>query len=337
MTSPVRLAVLGCADIARRRMLPAFAAGRDITVAAVASRDPAKARALAHTYGCRALHGYDAALEDDEIEAVYVPLPAALHAHWVRAALLAGKHVLAEKPLTTSRAETAELVALARSRGLALVENVMFPHHSQHAVARRLVEDGAIGELRSFQAAFTVPRREPTDIRYRADLGGGALWDTGVYPVRAALLALGDGLRVAGAVALRGPKDEVDTGGTVLLHTPAGVGAQLTYGLDDAYRNVYAYAGSRGRLTVERAFTPPADHVPVLRLESGGEVTEVRLTAEDQVARAVAAFANAVRSRATAGEELLGQATLLEEIAARTAGAETTCPPRTSLRDSPHV
>lgn len=318
-------------------MLPAFAACRDITVAAVASRDHAKARAWAHTYDCHALHGYAAALEDDEIEAVYVPLPAALHAHWVRAALLAGKHVLAEKPLTTTRAETAELLDLARSRGLALVENVLFPHHSQHAAARALVEEGAIGELRSFQAVFTVPRRPPTDIRYREDLGGGALWDTGVYPVRAALLALGHELRVAGAVAVRGPKDEVDTGGTALLHTPAGVSAQLTYGLDDAYRNVYEYAGSQGRLTVERAFTPPADHVPVLRLESGGEVKEVRLTAEDQVAKAVESFAKAVRTRARAHEDLLTQATLLEEIAARAAGLETTCPPRTSLRDSPHV
>ena len=322
MTPPVRLAVLGCADIARRRMLPAFAACHSVTVVAVASRDHAKARTLARTYDCRALHGYAAALEDDEIEAVYVPLPAALHAHWVRAALLAGKHVLAEKPLTTTRAETVELLDLARSRGLALVENVLFPHHSQHAAARTLVEEGAIGELRSFQAVFTAPRRAPTDVRYRRDLGGGALWDIGVYPVRAALLALGHELRVAGAVAIRGPKDEVDTGGAALLHTPAGASAQLTYGLDDTYRNFYEYAGSRGRLTVERAFTPPADHVPVLSLESDGEVKEVRLTAENQVARAVTSFANAVRTRARAHEDLLRQATLLEEIAARAAGAD---------------
>ncbi|MTE21449.1 gfo/Idh/MocA family oxidoreductase [Streptomyces sp. TRM43335] len=318
---PLRLAVLGCADFARRRMLPAFAACDDIALSAVASRDHARARSLADAYGCRALHGYTAALEDDDVDAVYIPLPAGLHAHWVREALLAGKHVLAEKPLATTRAETADLLDLARTRGLALVENVLFPHHSQHARARELVEAGTIGEPRFFQAAFTVPRRPDTDIRYRADLGGGALWDVGVYPVRAALFALGEDLRVAGAVAVRDTEWDVDTGGAALLHTPSGVSAQLAFGLDDAYRSVYTYAGSRGRLTVEPAFTPPADHIPSLRLERGGEITEVRLAAEDQVARAVAAFVAAVRGGVAPDVAVLRQAALLEAIATRAAVA----------------
>ncbi|MFC8587311.1 Gfo/Idh/MocA family protein [Streptomyces sp. NPDC057217] len=337
MTPPVRIAVLGAADFARRRMLPAFAAREDVVLAAIASRDPDKARALAGAHRCRALHGYAAALEDDDVEAVYVPLPAALHARWVRAALLAGKHVLAEKPLATTAGETAELLDLARSRGLALVENVLFPHHSQHARARELVTSGAIGELRSFRAEFTVPRRAEDDIRYRADLGGGALSDTGVYPVRAALLALGDDLRVAGAVAVRDARLGVDTGGTALLHTPEGVSAQLAFGLDDAYRNTYAYAGTEGRLTVGRAFTPPADHAPVLRLERGGEVTEVRLAAEDQVARAVGAFAHAVRTGGMPDPDVLRQAVLLEDIAARAAVAAKPGPEENELKDFRHV
>ncbi|MFD3945997.1 Gfo/Idh/MocA family protein [Streptomyces sp. NPDC058579] len=313
------MAVLGCADFARRRMLPAFAACDGLALSAVASRDHAKARALADDYGCRALHGYTAALEDDDIEAVYIPLPAALHADWIRASLLAGKHVLAEKPLATTPDETAELLDLARSKGLALVENVLFPHHSQHTRARELVRSGAIGELRFFQAAFTVPRRPGDDIRYRADLGGGALWDVGVYPVRAALFALGEDLSVAGAVAVRDAERDVDTGGTALLHTPSGVSGQLAFGLDDAYRSVYTYTGTEGRLTVEPAFTPPADHVPVLRLERGGEVTEVPLAAEDQVARAVAAFVAVVRGGVEPDGIVLRQAALLDAIATETA------------------
>ncbi|MER7759872.1 Gfo/Idh/MocA family oxidoreductase [Streptomyces sp. NPDC097619] len=315
MRPPVRLAVLGTSDFARRRMLPAFAASEGVTLTAVASRDPARARASARTHGARALHGYAAALEDEEIEAVYLPLPAALRSRWVRAALLAGKHVLSEKPLATTPGEAAELLDLARSRGRALVENVLFPHHPQHARARALVRSGAIGELRSFRAEFAVPRRPEGDIRYRSDLGGGALWDVGVYPVRAALFALGEDLAVAGAVAVRDPDGEVDTGGTVLLRTPTGVSAHLSHGLDDAYRSAYTYAGTEGRLTVEPAFTPSADHVPLLRLERGSSVTEIPLTAEDQVARAVAAFATAVRTGTPPDPTALHQAALLEAIA----------------------
>ncbi|MBG0856959.1 Gfo/Idh/MocA family oxidoreductase [Streptomyces spinoverrucosus] len=314
---PVRIAVLGAADIARRRMLPAFAACPRTTVTAVASRDEAKARSVARAYGCRPLHGYAAALEDDETEAVYVALPAALHAEWTRAALLAGKHVLAEKPLALRGEETAELHELARSRGLALMENVLFVHHSQHEEARKLVRSGVIGRPHQFQAAFAVPRRPPSDIRYQAELGGGALWDTGVYPVRAALLMLGHELRVIGVVSGRGPGDEVDTAASALLSGPDGVAVHLAYGLDHGYRNFYEFWGSEGRLVVERAFTPNADHTPVLRIERGGEVEEVRLAPEDQVANAVLAFAAAVRGGAAPCADGLRQAELLDELAAR--------------------
>ncbi|MCF2436251.1 hypothetical protein LV779_25525 [Streptomyces thinghirensis] len=93
---------------------------------------------------------------------------------------------------------------------------------------------------------FAIPRLPDDDIRHRADLGGGALWDTGVYPVRAALHFLGDGLRVVGATLSSGPGRTVDTAGTALLAGPEGVGAQLTFGLDHAYRSTYEIWGSEG-------------------------------------------------------------------------------------------
>lgn len=327
---PLRIGVIGCADIARRRMLPAMAASPDAEVTAVASRDGERAREVAGAYGCRAVRGYAELLGLDEVQAVYVPLPAALHADWVEAALRAGKHVLAEKPLTTDPARTAALVSLARERGLALMENVMFVHHSQHAAVRAVIADGAIGEPRFFHASFAIPRRPDGDIRYRAALGGGALWDVGVYPVRAAMHLLGGdgpngGLDVAGAVLTRGPGREVATSGAALLRTADGVGAQLAFGLDHAYRSEYSVWGSLGRITVERAFTPPADHRPVLRLErSAGTVTgtsaggasgtrEIRLEPDDQVANTVTAFVAAVRVHDTPGESLR-QAELLDRI-----------------------
>ncbi|MEG3631672.1 Gfo/Idh/MocA family protein [Streptomyces poriticola] len=293
---PVRIGVIGCADIARRRMLPAMSAGPDVELVAVASRDEARARQTAAHFGCRPVHGYDALLARDDIDAVYVPLPAALHAPWAEAALRAGKHVLAEKPLTTDAARTRELLALADKNALVLMENVMFVHHPQHAKVRELLAQGAIGELRSFHAAFAVPRLPPHDIRLRADLAGGALWDTGVYPVRAALHFLGPGLRVTGATLVHGSGQDVDTAGSALLHTPDGVGAQLSFGLDHAYRSTYGLWGSEGRITVERAFTPPAGHLPQVRLERRTGAEHVPLPADDQVSRTVSAFAAAVRT-----------------------------------------
>ncbi|GAB2840557.1 Gfo/Idh/MocA family protein [Lentzea nigeriaca] len=313
MTAPVRIGVLGCSAFAQRRMIPAFLASADVTLAAVASRDKAKAEALAGELGCRAVHGYEALLADPEIDAVYTPLPAALHAEWVEASLLAGKHVLAEKPLTLNRNRTAALLELAGELGLALLENVMFVHHSQHAAVRKLVADGMIGELRSFRAEFAIPRQPDGDIRYNPQLGGGALWDTGVYPVRAALHLLEAELTVAGAT-LTGPGFDVDTRGAALLSTVDGVPAQLAFGLEHGYRNTYELSGTEGRITLERVFTPPADYEPTVLLERDSVPHRITLPADDQVANTVAAFAAAVRVGAAPHDNYLEQARLLEEI-----------------------
>ncbi|MER6528531.1 Gfo/Idh/MocA family oxidoreductase [Streptomyces sp. NPDC001508] len=309
------MGVIGCAGIAVRRMLPAFAACPDIEIAAVASRDPAKARQVAERFGCRAVHGYAELLEQDDIQAVYVPLPAALHARWTEAALRTGRPVLAEKPLTTDPRRTAELLELAAGRGLVLMENVMFVHHHRHEAVRRLVADGAIGELRAFHAAFTIPPLADTDIRYDPGLGGGALADVGVYPLRAALHFLGNRLDVVGARLTRGAKRRVETAGAALLSTPGTVTAQLTFGMEHAYRSSYELWGSEGSITVDRAFTPPADHVPVIGLRRGRTAEKIRLAPHDQVAATVAAFAAAVRTGAPPDDgATLRQAELLDEI-----------------------
>lgn len=319
--TPLRVGVLGCADIARRRMLPAFAACDDTVVTAVAGRDTARTSALAAEYGARSHGTYGDLLADAHVDAVYVPLPLALHDEWTDAALRAGKHVLAEKPVTPRADRTEALFALARERGLALRENVMFVHHRQHAAVRKLLADGAVGELRAFRAEFTVPRRPADDIRYEPALAGGALWDTGVYPLRAAMLFLSGELDVVGAALTSTPGFDVDTAGAALLRTPTGVTAHLTWGLDHAYRNTYELCGSRGRLTVDRVFTPPADHDPVAVLETPSGREEIPLGADDQVAGSVRAFASAARAPDPGPErDCLRQAALLAAVRRRAAG-----------------
>jgi predicted dehydrogenase len=309
--SPLRIGVLGCADIARRRMLPAFAACPATEVVAVASRDPRKARETAGPYGCRAVTGYEALLADAAVDAVYVPLPAALHARWTRAALEAGKHVLAEKPLALRPVPAAELFALAERRGLALMENVMFVHHPQHDAVRALAADGTLGELRTLHAEFTVPRRPADDIRYREDLGGGALWDTGVYPLRAALHLLGPDLTLlASHLSDPGGLGVPSAGTALLLHPPTSTTVTLAFGLDHAYRSAYTLTGTRSAVTLTHAFTPPPTHSPRLLPDS------IPLRPADQVALTVAAFARAAAERrVVAPRTTVRQAELLARIA----------------------
>jgi predicted dehydrogenase len=274
-------------------MLPAFAAVPQTRVTAIASRERDRAAELAAEYGCAAT-SYEDLLSRPDVDAVYIPTPAALHATWTERALRAGKHVLVEKPLTSDPAEAAELAELAAARSLVLMENIMFVHHGAHERVVELIRAGTVGELRHVRATFTIPRLPPRDIRMMPHLGGGALADVGIYPLRAAGYFLGLGLRVAGATLVMDQQSGVDTAGSVLLRSPDPdvVTAELTFGMRHAYESSYEICGSHGRIRVDRAFTPPADHAPVAHVHTDG-ATEHRLPPEDQAHSTVRAFAAA--------------------------------------------
>jgi predicted dehydrogenase len=319
MPSVVRVGVLGCASIALRRALPAMQEAEGIEVAAIASRDPARARDAARRFGCAASGDYGAVLERPDVDAVYIPLPTGLHAEWAGRALAAGKHVLSEKPLTADPGTALGLVERAAKAGLWLMENFMFLHHSQHETVRRLIADGRIGEPRVFSASFGIPPRDPSDVRYRADLGGGALLDVGVYPIRAAQFLLGADLEVVGSVRRVDEARGVDVGGHVLLCTRSGATAELSFGFEHAYRSCYSLWGDRGRLTLDRAFTPPPAWRPAVRVHGQDRAEELTLPADHQFRNIAEYFARSIRTGADfgpEGEAIVRQARLIDRVRA---------------------
>ncbi|MER6757035.1 Gfo/Idh/MocA family oxidoreductase [Micromonospora echinofusca] len=321
---PLRLGVLGCADIAWRRTLPAVLAEPRLRLVAVASREGRRARQFADRFGAAPVTGYDRLLDRDDIDAVYVPLPAGLLPRWVAAALAAGRHVLAEKPLGRTGTEAQEMVARATAANLVLMENVAFQLHPQHEAVRRLVAAGEIGPLRTLTSVFGIPPLPPEDTRYRPELGGGALLDLGFYPLRAAQMFLGRELRVIGAHLLPGPSG-VDVAGSALLASPEGVEAAVSFGFGHAYRNAYELWGGEGRLVLERAFTPPPEHRPVLSLHGAAGTRRRTLRGHHQFAALVADFAAAVTTRRDLRrhhDEVIGRAALVDAVR-RHAGVET--------------
>lgn len=317
-TGRLRMGVMGCADIAWRRTIPAMLSDSAVDIVAIASRDRRRATEFTARFGGDPLEGYDTLLDRSDVDAVYIPLPARLHAEWIGRTLEAGKHVLAEKPLTDSYADTSRLIGLAQSRRLVLLENFMFLYHSQHATVRKLLADGVIGELRGFSSAFTIPPKPEGDIRNQRDVGGGAFVDFGGYPVRAALHFLGSDLRIVGAVFRRDRESGVVVSGHALLCTPQGIGAHLTFGMEHSYRNWYSLSGSTGRILLDRVFTPPETHHPVLRIERQDHREELVLPTDHQFANVVRAFACAVLDGGgdvrAQQEGTLQQAALIDEI-----------------------
>ncbi|MEV6932536.1 Gfo/Idh/MocA family oxidoreductase [Dactylosporangium sp. NPDC051485] len=316
----VRFGVLGCAEIARRKMMPALQQSSDADLVAVASRTAERAQAFATTFGCAAIAGYSALLDRADIDAVYLPLPSGLHAQWARAALSAGKHVLVEKPAVLRAADAAGLADLAARRRLVLMENFMFLHHGQHEFVADLVTAGAIGRLQAFTCDFGIPPRPVGDIRNDPGLGGGALYDVGVYPLRAATFFLGSDLEIAGATRAVDRASAVDIAGAALLRNAAGVSAQLAWGFRHSYRAVYSLWGDAGRIELRRAFSCPADWRPIVEIERDDGVRYLTLPADDQFRNAVDCFIRAVRSHNAgygAAVEIQRQADLVEGVLRR--------------------
>jgi predicted dehydrogenase len=266
----VRWGVLSTASIGRL-VIEASRAADHAEFVAVASRDADRGRAFAGELGLEASYGsYEELLASEAVDAVYVPLPLALHTEWTVKALEAGKHVLCEKPLATSAADAARCFDAAEAAGRRCVEGLMYRHHPQTALARELVADGAIGRLAHVRAALSVSV-PAGDIRRSVELGGGALGDLGCYCVSAIRLFAGEPERVW-AAQVRDAADGVDLRMAATLRLPGEVLAQLDIGLDLTRRDELELVGTEGRLTVPDPWLCRASH---LELSRDGRVERV--------------------------------------------------------------
>ena len=332
----IRIGVLGTASIAERRMIPAIlkCPGAEYAGVAVATREetgtgcteeefePArqrkaeKAQAFVSAFGGEAVTGYEAMLRREDIDAVYIPLPPALHFRWILAALRYGKHVICEKPLTVSEEQTRAAVEEAKARGLALIENYGFCFHRQMKRMQEAVRTGQIGEPRLIRAAFCFPHRAETDFRYNRALGGGALLDCGGYTVKAASAFLGPAAEVTESELVITPGHEVDVYGSATMRNEAGLCAQLSFGMDNAYVCELAVWGSTGSVTAIRAFTAP-DRFPAPVILRQGNETEETTETDDQFAEILREFRDCIRDdgrRQLEYESMLRQGRLTETI-----------------------
>ncbi len=190
--APVNWGILGAAKIARELLCPAIHLSTEGRIAAIASRDPERARAMAVPYGEVTIHaGYEALLADPGVDAVYIPLANSDHVPWTLKALAAGKHVLCEKPMALKAEEIDQVAAAAEAAGRVVAEAFMVVHHPQWQRVKELLADEEVGPLRRVAATFSFFNEDPENIRNRADLAGGALRDIGVYPLIVTRFATG--------------------------------------------------------------------------------------------------------------------------------------------------
>ena len=255
----VRWGVLGAANIAVAKVIPAMMRSTRSRVVAIASRHQSKGAAAAKTLGIPRAHGsYEALLADPEVDAVYNPLPNHLHVPWSIRAAQAGKHVLCEKPIALSAAQAEELRTARDRTGVLIGEAFMVRAHPQWLEARRLVESGSIGPLRLVSGHFSYYRRDPHDIRSRPEFGGGALMDIGCYPITISRwMFAAEPIEVIAQIE-RDPEFGVDRLASALLRFAAGQAVFACSGQLVPFQRMELF-GTTGRIQVEIPFNAPPD------------------------------------------------------------------------------
>jgi len=273
MSEKVRWGVLGTANIALTKVIPAMQLSEWCEIAAIASRDRAKAVAAAGKLNIPKAYGsYDELLADTSIEVIYNPLPNHLHVPWTIKAAAAGKHVLCEKPIALNAEEARRLIEVTERSGLKMQEAFMVRTHPQWLETRRLVRSGRIGSVTAITGFFSYFNADPENIRNQLALGGGALMDIGCYPINISRFIFeAEPRRVLGVIE-RDPVSGTDTLTSAMLDFPRGH-ATFTCSTRLAPYQRMIFHGTEGRIEVLIPFNAPNDRPTQILVDD--EVMEI--------------------------------------------------------------
>lgn len=293
MSKGVRWGVLSTSNIGRAAVNPAIARSRNGELWAVASREASKAQAFGEEGGFERWYGsYAALLADPAVDAVYIPLPNKLHLEWAIRAMDRGKHVLCEKPLALDAAECREMESAAKSNGVKLMEAFMYRFHPQTGRVLELLASGTIGEVRTIRSCFTFKLTRPDNIRWSAELGGGALMDVGCYCVNVSRTMAGVEPYEVQAWADWGSTG-VDQALVGSMRFKNGVMAHFDCALTMDRRETYEVAGTDGSLLVPAAYLPGTEDTVIQELH-GATATEHVVPGADEYQLMVEHFADCV-------------------------------------------
>ena len=271
-----RWGILSTAKIAREHVVPEIGESDNGVVAAVASRDLARAQDFAARFNIpNAFGSYEEMLASDTIDGVYIPLITSEHIAWSLKAAEAGKHVLCEKPISLNADEIAPLIEARDRLGVLIAEAFMVTYHPQWMKVRTLIDEGAIGRLRHVQGAFSYFNTDAGDMRNKPEQGGGALPDIGVYPTVSTRFVTGAEPQRVQATVERDP----DFGTDRYASVKADFGSfELSFYVSTqmALRQVMVFHGDEGFIEVHGPFNAgDYDHAHISLHNAGHDQAQI--------------------------------------------------------------
>lgn len=313
---PVRFGILGAARIAPEALIKPALESSDAEVAAIAARDPARAREFADTHHIPRVHAsYEDLVADPDLDVIYNPLPNSLHCEWTIAALRAGKHVLCEKPLASNATEAAKMAKVADETGMILGEAFHYRYHPLADRVREIIDSGRLGRLSRVEGNFSVPIPE-TNIRFNWSLAGGATMDLGCYPLHMIRNFSGLATKVLRASAEIGPRN-IDVAMDVELELAGGATARMTCSMkkDAQLGASFVARGEHGELKVTNPVGPHWGNQ--LTLKIGADEKSESVPGATTFTYQLSAFVKAVRGETkfpTDGAEGVVNMQLIDDV-----------------------
>lgn len=272
MAKKIRWGVLGAANIAVKKVIPAMQAGEYCTMTAIASRDSEKAKQIAADLNIPKFYGsYEELLADREIDAIYNPLPNNLHVEWTVKAAEAGKHVLCEKPVALTAEEAGKLIETRDRTGVKIQEAFMVRTHPQWLAVRDFIRAGHVGKLQAINGFFSYFNDDAANIRNRIETGGGALFDIGCYCVNISRFILGEEPRKVSALIERDAESKVDKLTSAILDFPS-CQSTFTCGTQLAPYQRMQFFGNKARIEIEIPFNIPPETATRIFVDDGADL-----------------------------------------------------------------
>ena len=320
MKKLVNIGIIGCADIAERFIVPTLLGLADnFHITGFASRTKDKANNFLNKFGIKDYNSYENLLDEKQLDALYIPLPNSLHSEWIETALNKNLHVLVEKSMACNLADVLRLNHIAADKNLVLVENFQFRFHKQLFELKNIVSNGDIGELRCVRSSFGFPPfPNKENIRYIKELGGGALYDAGAYPIKISQIFLGQDIEVSSANLWYDDEKNVDIwGGAYLRQKEGPLFAEIAFGFDNYYQCNLELWGSKGKVSANRIFTSPPGAKAEIVLESNNGKKVITIDADDHFKNMLIYFYELIISkmgRISEYEQNINQSRLLQDL-----------------------
>ena len=312
----IRFGVIGCGYIAKKAFLPAIKLSKYAELIAIASRDIKKSKLEAKNYNCDYEDSYESLLKRNDIDAVYISTVPSAHEKNILLAASYGKHILCEKPLTTTSSSAKNIIQYCEKKNVGLFEGFMYQFHNQHDKINDLVGMGKIGEPILFTASFGFPLKDESNYRYKKDLGGGVCLDAGCYTIHAARNFFKKEPKKIFSI-IQNKDKEVDCHGTVLMDFGDNKSAQLSFGFNNFYRNTYSIWGMEGHITSTRAFSIPPNEETIIIINKQNYNDEIICKPDDNFLSQINYFCLGIRDPKILmfwREEIIKQAITIDKV-----------------------